>query len=366
MNPVMPLLFTALIFIVSYFYFVIWWWRGITRSEKNRFVSESQTKNYLSIIIAAHNEEKDIGSTLECLLQQDYPPAQYEIIVIADRCTDETVPIVQNFCMRFPQLRLLTVQQTPADYSPKKFALQQGIAAARFSNLILMDADVQTTPVYLQTFNNYFASGVEVLVNIPKFTPDRSIRSTYLLPERLITWSIAAAAVGHQKPFLAFGTTWGYTRRAYDLAGGLAPLAQSLSGDDDLLLARMQRTGLPVGICLQPAGWGQTRIPASWWEFILQRRRHHSAGKFYPPAVKMGYFCFHLSNLAVWLLPFLYFPAAFMLIAKFLADMLILRKCSQIFAESLSVNNFFVFEIGYLLHHLLIAPLSFVGKIQWR
>jgi glycosyltransferase involved in cell wall biosynthesis len=362
----MPLLLTALIFIIIYFYFVIWWWSGIIKVQKNKFIPESQTKNYFSIVIAAHNEEKYIGSTLECLLQQDYPPERYEIIVVADRCTDDTVPIIQNFGLRFAQLRLLEVQQTPPDYSPKKFALQQGIAAVRFSTLILMDADVQTSPAYLQTFNDYFASGIEVLVNIPKFTPNRSKLTAYLLPERLITWSIAAAAVGHQKPFLAFGTTWGYTRRAYDFAGGLAPLAQSLSGDDDLLLARMRRTGLAVGICLRPAGWGQTRIPASWREFIRQRRRHHSAGKFYPPAVKMGYFFFHLSNLLLWILPLFYFPAAFLLVIKFLADMLTLRKSSQIFAESLSVNNFFIFEIGYLLHHLLIAPLSFVGKIKWR
>jgi glycosyltransferase involved in cell wall biosynthesis len=329
----MPLFLLALIFMVIYFYFVFWWWSGINKAEKKKFIPKSQTKNYFSIVIAAHNEEKYIGSTLECLLQQDYPPEQYEIIVVADRCTDETVPIIKNFIPRFAQLRLLEVQQIPPDYSPKKFALQQGLATARFSNLILMDADVQTSPAYLQSFNDYFAGGIEVLVNIPKFTPHRSKLTAYLLPERLITWGIAAAAVGHQKPFLAFGTTWGYTRRAYDLAGGLTPLAQSLSGDDDLLLARMRRTGLAVGICLQPAGWGRTRIPASWMEFIRQRRRHHSAGKFYPLTVKMGYLFFHLSNLLLWILPIFYFPAACILVIKFLVDILTLRKSSRVFTE---------------------------------
>jgi glycosyltransferase involved in cell wall biosynthesis len=362
----MPFFLAALLFFFIYCYFVIWWWSGIKKVQNNRLIPESRTEQNFSIIIAAHNEGKYIGSTLESLLRQNYPSEKYEIIVIADRCTDETIPIIQTFCSRFSGMSLLQVQQIPENYSPKKYALQQGIQAARFSHLILMDADIQTGPAYLQTLNDYFASGIEVLINIPKITPDESVLSAYLLPERLLAWSIAAAAVGHQKAFLAFGTTWGYTRRAYDLAGGLAPLSQSLSGDDDLLLARMQQAGLPTGICLRPAGWGQTRIPASLREFIIQRRRHHSAGKYYAPAVKIGYFSFHLSNLFLWLLPLFYFPAAFLLVIKFLVDMLMLRKSSRIFVGSLSVNHFFIFEIGYLLHHLLIAPLSFVGKIKWR
>lgn len=355
-----------LFFFSIYCYFVLWWWRGIRKVQNSRLIPESRSEYNFSIIIAAHNEEKYIGSTLESLLGQNYPPEKYEIIVVADRCTDKTVPIIQHFCSRFSELHLLEIQQIPENYSPKKYALQQGIQITRFSHLILMDADVQVGPEYLPTLNDYFAAGIEVLINIPKFTPDQSVLSAYLLAERLLTWGIAAAAVGHQQAFLAFGTSWGYTRRAYELAGGLTPLSHSLSGDDDLLLIRMQQAGMPSGICLRSTGWGQTRIPSSLPEFIIQRRRHHSAGKFYPTAVKMGYFGFHLSNLFLWILPLFYFPAVLLLSVKFLADLLTLRKSSRIFEEKLSVKHFFIFEIGYLLHHLLIAPLSFVGKIKWR
>ena len=356
----------SLISFVIYCYFIIWWWRGIRKVRNHRLVPERRSEHNFSIIIAAHNEGKYIGSTLESLLSQNYPVGKFEIIVVADRCTDETVPIIHQFCSSFSGLHLLEVRQIPENYSPKKYALQQGIQIARFSHLILMDADVQVGPEYLQTLNDYFAAGIEVLINIPKFQPGQSVLSTYLLAERLLSWGIAAAAIGHQKAFLAFGTTWGYTRRAYELAGGLTPLSHSLSGDDDLLLIRMQQAGVPTGICLRPAGWGQTRIPASLGEFIIQRRRHHSAGKFYPTAVKIGYFGFHLSNLFIWILPLFYLPAAFLLSVKFLADLLTLGKSSRIFEESLSLKHFVIFEIGYLLHHLLIAPLSFVGKIKWR
>ena len=366
MNFFTLLPYLVLLFFFIYFYFVIWLWNGLQKVSKNHFQASTQPTRQFSIIIAAHNEEKHIGRTLECLFLQNYPSDKVEIVVVADRCTDKTATIVQQFFSRTIPLNLVHIQETPSNYSPKKYALQKGIEVARYPNLILMDADVQTGPDYVQTFNDYFFGGIDVLLNISKFHSDDSFLSTYLLPERLLAWSIAAAAVGHQKPFLAFGTSWGYTRQAYEQVGGFSTISHSLSGDDDLLLYQMHQAGFSSGICLRAEGWGYTRIPSSLREFIIQRRRHHSAGKFYALSIKLAYFCFHFSNFILWLVPFIYDPAIFVLLAKFLIDYFTLRKSSQIFRESLSFKNFLVFEIGYLLHYLLVAPLGFVGKLKWR
>lgn len=360
----LPYLF--LLFFLFYLYFVTWLWRGLQIVLKNQLPSSAQPAGQFSIIIAAHNEEKYIGHTLECLFLQNYPSDKIEIVVVADRCTDQTAYIVQQFFSRNIPLHLVHIQETPLNFSPKKYALQKGIEVARYPNLILMDADVQTGPAYVQTFNDYFSSGIEVLLNISKFHSNDSLLSTYLLPERLLAWSIAASAVGHQKPFLAFGTSWGYTRQAYEQVGGFSTISHSLSGDDDLLLYQMHQAGFSSGICLRAEGWGYTRIPSSLREFIIQRRRHHSAGKFYPFSVKSAYFCFHLSNFILWLMPFFYYPAIFALLVKFLIDYFTLRKSGQVFRESLTFKNFLIFEIGYLLHYLLVAPLGFVGKLKWR
>ena len=51
----------------------------------------------VSIVIAARNEEKDIGAKLENTLEIDYPAEKLEIIVASDFSTDRTDEIVRSF-----------------------------------------------------------------------------------------------------------------------------------------------------------------------------------------------------------------------------------------------------------------------------
>jgi len=262
------------IFSGVYLYFAVWLYLGLNKALLSSSQKINRPKHLsFSVIIAAHNEAEEIEQTLQSLLNQDYPVERFEIILVADRCTDRTVDIIRKLSGKFKNLRFFEISDVPEGMSPKKFALQEGISVAHFPRLVLMDADCQVGPQYLQTFNRYFLAGADVLINIPKMKTGRSWLYHYLLPERLLTWSIAAAGAGHNRPFLSFGTSWGYTRNAYDQAGGLSPLAHSLSGDDDLLIYRMGQAGALAVVCFQPEGWGKTRAPESINAFVVQRRR---------------------------------------------------------------------------------------------
>ncbi len=351
--------------LIIYFYFVIWLRRGLARAVFPIPDRQPDQVTPLSVIIAAHNEADFIEDTLQDLLNQKYPRESYEIIVVADRCSDRTVDIVKKMSTH-NHILLIEIHHTPAGYSPKKYALAQGISHGRFPHMILMDADCRTGSDYLHVFHTYFAAGAEIVVNIPKFKPEETVLFNYLLPERLTVWSIAAAAVGYQRPFLAFGTSWGYTSEIYQKAGGLSSVAGGLSGDDDLLIRQMSQFNPVMAVCFQPPGWGRTRIPQSLKQFLVQRRRHHSAGKYYPLRVKLGYLMHHLSNLLLWISPLLNPATLLFLCAKWLVDFFTLKKMAGLFQEKISTLQFIIFETGYLLHHLLIAPLGFVGRIRWR
>lgn len=54
----------------------------------------------ISMIIAAHNEENDIGAKIENSLSLDYPRDRFEIIVASDCSTDDTDEIVRGFQYR--------------------------------------------------------------------------------------------------------------------------------------------------------------------------------------------------------------------------------------------------------------------------
>ena len=59
----------------------------------------------VSVVIPAHNEEQAIGSTLESVLSGVASP--FEIIVVADHCTDRTEAIVATFAKKNSHIRLL-------------------------------------------------------------------------------------------------------------------------------------------------------------------------------------------------------------------------------------------------------------------
>lgn len=60
-------------------------------------VNASPIEPYVSILISAYNEEKDISAKLENCFQFDYPKDKYEIVVASDGSTDSTDSIVRQY-----------------------------------------------------------------------------------------------------------------------------------------------------------------------------------------------------------------------------------------------------------------------------
>lgn len=88
----------------------------------------------LSVIIAAHNEEKVIGAKLENTLSMDYPSDRLEIIVVSDGSTDRTESIVCQYEKQGVHLVSLA-------RCGKVQALNQGVAVATGEILVFTDAN---------------------------------------------------------------------------------------------------------------------------------------------------------------------------------------------------------------------------------
>lgn len=89
----------------------------------------------VTILIAAFNEQENIGQTIENKLQLDYPKEKLEIIVISDESTDQTDKIVK----RFGEQRVRLLRQTPR--AGKTSALNMAVPLANGEILIFSDAN---------------------------------------------------------------------------------------------------------------------------------------------------------------------------------------------------------------------------------
>ena len=101
---------------------------------------ESKTKHVsVSVIVCAKNEEENVKKFIPLLANQNY--SNFEIILIDDASSDETLEIFEQFEKQYTNVKLVKVANNEAFWGNKKFALTLGIKAAKKDYLLFTDAD---------------------------------------------------------------------------------------------------------------------------------------------------------------------------------------------------------------------------------
>jgi cellulose synthase/poly-beta-1,6-N-acetylglucosamine synthase-like glycosyltransferase len=110
---------------------------------------------FLSVLIAAYNEEAGIKKKIEQTLDLDYPADKMEILVLSDGSTDRTDEIIQSFSD--PRIRLFHVTGRKG----KTNAQNEGVLHARGEVLVFSDATTIYHPEALRYLAcNYVDLGV--------------------------------------------------------------------------------------------------------------------------------------------------------------------------------------------------------------
>ena len=110
------------------------------------------TAPWISVVIPARNEARNIRRCILSLAGQTYP--NFELIVVDDRSTDSTPEILESLQVEFEasprsfpaRLRVIHGTDLPEGWAGKPYALYQGATAARGDWLCFIDADTFATP----------------------------------------------------------------------------------------------------------------------------------------------------------------------------------------------------------------------------
>ena len=97
----------------------------------------TQFEPYVSILIAAHNEEKAIRATIQNKVDQKYPKNKFEIIVVSDESSDNTDSIVESFSNA--EVSVTLIRQIPR--RGKTAGLNLIVPKAKGEILIFSDAN---------------------------------------------------------------------------------------------------------------------------------------------------------------------------------------------------------------------------------
>lgn len=107
-------------------------------------MKKAALKDFISVVIPAHNEEDVIAKAIDSVLASTYK--KYEIIVVNNGSTDRTRQIVERYVKKYPKkIRLLNFDLSPMkDFIRKRgpaFSRNRGAEVARGDILFFLDAD---------------------------------------------------------------------------------------------------------------------------------------------------------------------------------------------------------------------------------
>ena len=133
---------------------------------------EQSFKIKCSLGIFVYNEEKNIGKLLTAILDQELNQVELEeILVMADACTDQTIPIVQEFAKKDNRIKL-SIQ---SERKGKALAIDRFLKLAKNDILIIESGDTipdkNTIENLVRPFKNKkvgMTGGRPIPVNNPK------------------------------------------------------------------------------------------------------------------------------------------------------------------------------------------------------
>ncbi len=110
--------------------------------------AEPETLPFVSLMVAAKNEEAVIGRLVPALCSLDYPRNRYEVWIIDDNSTDRTPMLLQQFSQQYENLRVF--HRPPNSTGGKSGALNQVLPLTQGEIIAVFDADAQVAPDLLR------------------------------------------------------------------------------------------------------------------------------------------------------------------------------------------------------------------------
>ncbi|NMC84954.1 MAG: glycosyltransferase [Anaerolineaceae bacterium] len=194
---------------------------------------------FVSILVPARDEERNIEACVRSLLAQNYP--NFEVIVLNDHSSDATGAILQRLAAADPRLRVVNGAPLPEDWPGKHWACHQLAQIARGEYILFTDADTRHAP---HALSGAVAAALQEHADLVTAIPREEVLTwgeKLLVP--FMSFGIVSYLPLHfvqRHQFAPLSVTIGqfmlFRRSAYEAVGGYE--GARLNVNDDVLLGR--------------------------------------------------------------------------------------------------------------------------------
>lgn len=333
----------------------------------------SEPTTAFSIVIPFRNEATQLPTLLHSLHQLQYPKEKFEMLFVDDQSDDGSREIVQTYMEKFPKFHGRVISNQNPGGAPKKAAIALAISQAQHPWIVTTDADVQVSPLWLQTLNDFIQEKKPVLVAAPVvFTAEKNNWLHHLQKqESIILSTVTMGAFGLKQAFMCNGANLAYSKNAFLTVGGFSGNENISSGDDVFILQKI-RAHFPerVYFLKSTAAIVTTQTENSWRKLIQQRLRWASKTPaytgFYPKTLALITACMNLFLLiSFFLLPLSPLPGI-LLVAKIGVDSLMLFPQGKFLKQPISVLGYFFNSLIYPILVGIVVWGTWWGSYSWK
>jgi glycosyltransferase involved in cell wall biosynthesis len=262
---------------IQLFYY-LYFFRRIGSFQGTEKVKSQQ--HPVSVIVCARDEDENLARNLPGILVQHYP-STHEVIVVNDNSVDDSKYILAELQKTFKNLQIVELSQEAKMIAGKKFPLSIGIKESKHEIVLLTDADcVPASENWLFKMQDAFSNGVGVVLGYGPYQKQRGFLNkairfeTFHTALQYLSYAIAG------KPYMGVGRNLAYRKEIFFRNKGFSSINHIPSGDDDLFINKVA-TKDNTAIVLDPEAFTVSRPKQTWTDWMRQKNRHYSTGKYY-------------------------------------------------------------------------------------
>jgi cellulose synthase/poly-beta-1,6-N-acetylglucosamine synthase-like glycosyltransferase len=349
---------------------IIYYWL-VWKSIPDYTATTSTHETKISVIIAARNEEENIGQLLQAIKEQSYPSSLIEVIVVDDHSSDRTAEIVQQF----RSVKLIQLKEEGIN-SYKKKAIETGIANSTGDLIVTTDADCLPSKNWLNNIASFKEEKESAFIAAPVvINCNTSLLQIFQAMDFMVLQGVTGAAVHKKNMSMCNGANLAYDKKAFYDVNGFIGIDNIASGDDMLLMHKIwKQYPDKVHYLKSKEAIVSTQPMKTWKEFFNQRIRWASKAKHYDDnriiLILLLVYLFNLSFLALAIAGcfchYYWFYLAGLLVAKTIIELPFIYSVSLFFGKQSLMKYFFSFQPLHIFYTIISGLFGQFGKYEWK
>ncbi len=358
---------SIIILILLYLLLHIFLFKGLRKSLRLPIKSSSEYP-FISVIVAAKNEERIIGKCIESLKQIKYPENKFEIILVNDRSTDNTRKIMTDNSANNSFIKVID-SDLNSSIKSKANAINTGIKFSKGSIIIQTDADCTVNDKWILTTQRYFDDTTGLVCGFTQINPDNSLFAKVQSLDWLYLQTLACSSAGIGMPMSCIGNNLSIKKSVYEEIGGYSNIKFSVTEDLALLKTIKKQNKYKIKYPVNPDCLVLTNECNSIKELFSQKKRWFRGGAGINSLGYITGILLYLTN-TVLLTGWIYLhPLAYLLffILKSYSELILILPVYKRLEIKKLLKYYPLFSIYFALYGIIL-PITFLTgkKINWK